>query len=140
MNAAVITCDCGHDSTPEGLASGYARHEDGSTVCYQCAADEDYQYALAMTPTDAPLFAYVKDWPTGDSARRIVITTWPEVKLGYGFMSLDRYAVHGVGGRKLHVEAFIGGRRFWGWHYPDSGSYVRLRPYKGQPVATGADS
>lgn len=117
-------CDCGHWSTPDGLAAGYARgQDDDKTMCYQCAANVDLEYARTMTPADPPLFAYVKPL----SGQVVAITTWPGLVIGRGYATP---VTHGLGGPRQYVVATIGERKFHGRHYPDAGDYVRLRPYK----------
>lgn len=45
--------DCGHERTPtEGLAAGYARRADNSTMCYPCADEMQRAEVLAATPGD----------------------------------------------------------------------------------------
>ena len=47
--------DCGHAATPQGGAAGYARRQDGTTLCYPCA---DAEELAAMAQSDT-FVAYV---------------------------------------------------------------------------------
>lgn len=117
------TLDCGHPPTPtDGLGTGRA-YLDGKTICYGCAADHDRETLAAGTPT----LAYVKPWPgtAYDAQNRVKIITWAGVELGWGWVARgDRYAT------RYHVNATIGGRKYWGWTPANSGDYVTLRAYK----------
>ena len=128
------TLDCGHPkSTTDGIGTGYARLPDNTRICYACAADLDKRYAASMTKDDAPLVAYVQEWPAlgfYDSRNRIKVVTWAGVELGWGWQTnLGR---DGWNNPVRYVRVTIGGREFYGRHYPDSGDYVRLRPRKGR--------
>lgn len=124
--------DCGHPPTPDaGSGTGYAVDNEGKRHCYQCAADMDREYARSMKPADPPLFAYLRPWPSSEGFRNLTkIITWPGIELGYGFETNPKQ--DSFGHLVQYVQATIGGRRFFGRHYPNSGDYVRLRPYKGQ--------
>ena len=126
---------CGHAPTPDaGPGTGYATDSKGRKHCYQCVYAMDRSFAASMKPTDPPLFAYLKPWPSPDGFRdsrnRIKIITWPGIELGHGFMTDP--ARDAFGHRVQYVTCTIDGREFHGRHYPDSGDYVRLRPRKGQ--------
>ncbi len=64
-------CDCGHEPTPDGLGSGYARTADGRTMCYLCA---DELQRLEMATVDR-FTAYV-------SSDGRTLTTWSGGVLG----------------------------------------------------------
>lgn len=128
------TLDCGHTkSTTDGLGTGYARLPDNTRICYACAADLDKRYAASMTKGDAPLVAYVQEWPAlgfYDSRNRIKVITWAGIELGWGWQTNLRH--DGWNNPVRYVSVTIGERGFYGRHYPDSGNYVRLRPRKGR--------
>lgn len=123
-----IRCDCGHDSTPDGFATGFATVPDGSTLCYRCAADRDLEQAQALQPGDPPLFSYIQGpQPAPHTAAEISIVTWPGIPLGVGTVYRGD-AAH----RTMHVIATVAGRRFWGKTPTNNGNYVRLHPYRSQ--------
>jgi len=129
LRPAVTVCDCGHAPSPDKFSSGYAVNSDtGKTLCYQCAAEVDREYAKTMAPTDPALFAYIRGvMPAAHSSVEVTIVTWPGVQLGTGRIYRgDRY------NKQLHVVATIDGRRFHGRSPAESGTYVRLRPYRDQ--------
>ena len=117
--------DCGHMSTPNGFAAGWATKPDDTRICYECAANEDRARVRALDD----LFAYVQLRAKTCGSQRIAIITWPGIELGLGHMGPPR---HVLGGRVQFVEATIEGVHMHGRHYPDAGDYVRLRPYKSQ--------
>ena len=126
--------DCGHSkSATDGIGTGYASLPDKTRVCYACAADLDKRYAASMTKDDAPLVVYVQEWPAlgfYDSRNRVRVITWAGVELGWGRQTNLRH--DGWNNPVRYVSVTIGGREFYGRHYPDSGDYVRLRPRKGR--------
>lgn len=131
MTTPVIRCDCGHDSTPDGFASGYAVRDDGTTLCYQCAADEDLARLTQLQPGDDPVFAYIRGpLPEPHSRVAVEIVTWPGIVLGKG--TVGRAGKYDT---QMRVECTIGGRRFWGRTPTHNGNYTRLRPYADQKRA-----
>lgn len=121
---STITCDCGHESEPADFAVGYARNQDGTTLCYECAAEVDRK----RVREGGDLWAYVRR----PDYRRVEIITWPGVQLGTGYCSAPTPM---LGGRCHFVVATIEGVRMHGRHYPNAGDYIHLRPYKNQPAA-----
>ena len=85
------TLDCGHPkSITDGIGTGYASLPDETRICYACAADLDKRYAASMTKDDAPLVAYVQEWPAlgfYDSRNRIKVITWAGIELGWGWQT-----------------------------------------------------
>ena len=136
MSDPVTECDCGHPPTAtDGIGTGYARDPiTDRTLCYECAAQVDREYAKSMKVGDPALVVYIRPMPKHfpSDTNRIEIITWPGVKLGYGFMGEPKPTARG--GRVQYVSAVIEGREFYGRHYPEAGDYARLRPHKNQPV------
>lgn len=120
--------DCGHRAKPSMFGPGFSvrTSDDGSQVrsCYDCLAAFDRQYAASMSSKDAPLLVYLSG-PPGSS--RVDVTTWAGVRIGSAMV--PSHPPRHVS--KVHVQAVIGGREFWGWTPRDSGAYVFLRPYAG---------
>jgi hypothetical protein len=115
--------DCGHLSTPDGLAAGYASKTDDTRICYECAADED----RARVRDGQDLWAYVRLL----DGRKVEIITWPGIVLGTGHLGTPTLM---RGGRCRFFSGTVAGVQMHGRHYPDAGQYIRLRPYKDQPA------
>lgn len=120
-----VMLDCGHMSTPSGLASGYARKLDNTTLCYECAAELDRE----TVREGGDLWAYVRKL----DYREIEIITWPGIVLGHGRIGAPTPM---LGGRCQFAVVTIEGVRMHGRHYPNAGDYIHLRPYKDQPART----
>lgn len=129
--------DCGHMSTPDGFAAGYATDPvTDKRMCYECAATVDRQHVARMTRTSDVLFAYIVNRQPQlhrDGVQLVNITTWPGVVLGSGTMNGKAHR-DGFGNPRQYVLVKVTDDsgfklEMWGWHYPESGNYIRLRPF-----------
>lgn len=108
-------CDCGHEAFSEGLGTGYARTQDGRTLCYDCADEaqrEDMRTADTFT-------AYL-------STMNRSVTTWSGGVLG----TVTEYHVSRAA-RKCYVRVTdVHGAHWYGVGPSESGTYVTLRRSK----------
>jgi hypothetical protein len=106
--------DCGHEPTPSGIGTGYARMPNGETLCYDCADNAQREDLKTATR----YFAYL----SSDDSH---VITWSGGTLGHvTYLNRNRRQTF-IRMRDVH------GRMWAGIGPSESGTYVSLRRIKG---------
>lgn len=118
---------CGHEPTPTGVGTGYARTIDGRTLCYPCAGKEEAE----IIANGATVFhGYVPSLETS-----VHIVTWA----GWALARITAVERHGTrytptGGRMDMVTVWAqtpDGRHWWGRFNRSGGELITMRARKG---------
>lgn len=127
------TLDCGHVSTPNGCAAGYATRSDNTRICYGCAnesqraelktADRFVAYLTVPVSTD-------EDWANRrpGAVNASLLTTWSGGKLAT-VVSLRRTR-HNIGGYLYRFNAIDVHGQHWYGTSPGPNMYARMRKSK----------
>lgn len=128
------TLDCGHvlhvpdatRATGTG-ASGYARTNEGRTLCYACAHDR----AVADLLTSDRMVAYLNVPKHGVRDGGSTLTDWPGGTLArVTYLTRGR---HNIGGYLYRFTAIDVHGQHWYGTSPGPGMYARMRKAKRQP-------
>lgn len=116
--------DCGHLSTPDGVASGHAINDDGKRICYDCCAEIEKQ---SMIDTGRATLYLVNVNSTG--AGHYEVTNWPgnmRFKVSH-----HRIGKHNIAGKRIDVY-FTGPDRnmWWGVSYGSMTQIVHCKRIK----------
>lgn len=126
--ATPTVCDCGHPPSQRSgalatIGTGYARDDDGRTLCYDCAEVTE-RANFQAAETGAQWFAYL----AGDGR---TVTTWTGALLAT--VRREWTTREGFGGATVRVWARDEWGRWWGGRGSGRGVYIRLRLLKREP-------
>jgi hypothetical protein len=121
-----VCVDCGKPIMCEGGtcgATGYAVQSDGGHVCYECCAERDKKYLLALKGRESMcLYLVLKDGS-------YEVTNWPgtlHIRCG---IPVKRH--HNLAGYAYHTWFWCGDYRYHGIQYGDNTQICHVRRVRG---------